>query len=105
MKALERSHLVFHFFLFLGSLSIVIANTFDTVRLYNLKGISLTEENLEIVRGNNINKINYNDIENVKLSKSGGVTVKVKINFSVLNFKLFEAEKFKQNLIAKTKNI
>ncbi|WP_282456641.1 hypothetical protein [Mycoplasmopsis arginini] len=86
MKALERSHFVFHFFMLGVSLSIVIANTFDTVRLYNLKGISLTEENLEIVRGNNINKINYNDIENVKLSKSGGVTIKVKNKFFRFKF-------------------
>ncbi|CRH46066.1 Uncharacterised protein [Chlamydia trachomatis] len=85
LKALERLHLLFTF-LCLRSLSIVIANTFDTGRLYNLKGISLTEENLEIVRGNNINKINYNDIENVKLSKSGGVTIKVKNKFFRFRF-------------------
>ncbi|WP_152416077.1 hypothetical protein [Mycoplasmopsis arginini] len=70
----------------LGVFKYCYSNTFDTVRLYNLKGISLTEENLEIVRVNNINKINYNDIENVKLSKSAGVTIKVKINFSVFKF-------------------
>lgn len=86
-------------------LGIVITNIFDIVRLYNLKGISLTEENLEIVRGNKTHKTNYKDIENVKLNKFGRVKIKVKNKFFRLRFKLFEAEKFKQNLTAKSKNI
>ncbi|WP_330463493.1 hypothetical protein [Metamycoplasma gateae] len=96
---------VFCIILTIVFLAVIILDAFVIYRLYTLKELVITEENLEIVYENKTKKIAFKDIQDVIVRKSHYIRIKFKNKWLQFATILFKGEKFKQELMKKMSQI